>query len=344
MAGVVTYADLKFVKTPQKDSPNAGFSQNQPEDYEMTYANLTTLLEPDKPSKISTVEETVSSPGFGHHCWNPKLTIILLVSCLVLLVLSIGMTVKYVQVTGELHQMSLAKSNLSRTLSLHIHDTEYTVTQKDMKLNELQEKLDQVSRDLQNQINNLLRYNESFQESKLKLAELQTQYRDISEEKVEKEEKLKEYEDNLRQSEQNFNACQYSGYCLPGWTLMAGKCLFFSHSKNLWYEGKKQCEDKDSRLLVLKEDEEILKNFIKNKNTEFWVGLRKDWPWKWLDGSPWSGPGMSESYGVIRNGIVQGESWNNYHWICEKSPVQIKFSKSAEFVFPNKDYHCHKWE
>ncbi|XP_054851175.1 asialoglycoprotein receptor 1-like [Eublepharis macularius] len=125
--------------------------------------------------------------------------------------------------------------------------------------------------------------------------------------------------------------------CPPGWVSFRSNCYWDSKAGKSWENAKKDCEDKDSHLLIVNSYEEQLFVAQRVRPTFTWIGLTDaSGSWKWVDGTPytvrqedWREEQPDNWYG---HGLGGGEDcahmhddgrWNDDHcsreygWVCE---------------------------
>ncbi|XP_043935616.1 asialoglycoprotein receptor 1-like [Protopterus annectens] len=134
----------------------------------------------------------------------------------------------------------------------------------------------------------------------------------------------------------------YSECCPSDWQMFKHSCYYFSQEYHNWSEAQRQCEIKQSNLVMIKsrEQQDFLKSILKYK---YWMGLTDadhEKQWKWVDGKPcdctgknrlywyskepdnWSSGGSStdEDCAVIRpdGGWSDIKCTDTERWICEK--------------------------
>nr|XP_056719506.1 asialoglycoprotein receptor 1 [Euleptes europaea] len=125
--------------------------------------------------------------------------------------------------------------------------------------------------------------------------------------------------------------------CPPGWASFRTNCYWNSRAGKSWDDAKKDCEDKDSHLVIINSYEEQL--FVAQRVRPWftWIGLTDaSGSWKWVDGTPytvrqqdWREEQPDNWYG---HGLGGGEDcahfhddgrWNDDHcsreygWVCE---------------------------
>ncbi|MEE6517630.1 hypothetical protein FKM82_027965 [Ascaphus truei] len=221
----------------------------------------------------------VDVPGFQN--WTPHRTLVTLVFCLILLVTSIGMSVKYIQVSRELQQLSTDHITQNSSLAQSIQSREDLLRESDMRRQQSKQEVEKVLQELNRYNDTLQQYKQTLKESEEKQNVLQKVLNDTKAEKQNTEQELKKTHASLNQLNKE--------YCPDQWTFFGGRCFYFSDEKKQWTESRNYCAYRGSTLLILTEKDTALKTFISEKNDDYWVGLqRKNWDyeWKWLDGSP----------------------------------------------------------
>ncbi|XP_034630068.1 B-cell differentiation antigen CD72 [Trachemys scripta elegans] len=284
MAQSVVYADLRFVKAPRGNSTCSRSQEAalaEEEDAELTYENI-------RLAQTGEVKRGQGAEQSKEPRWSTwYLPLGLLGACLFLLATTIGLGVRYWQVSQHLQQASRAHEAESSRLSQQVSTKGATLEQTARELEQARQELEQVRQELEqmrlqeNSTQERLRQREAVLEgSKEELARVQ-------EEKTEIKEKLNKMESTLS----SIRPCEQTGCCPADWVLYRGKCLFVSKEEKTWKESKEDCDRKSAGLLIAKSwDTETTPNFLKNTDVQYWIGLRRDWStgsqWKWVDESP----------------------------------------------------------
>ncbi|CAM4568613.1 unnamed protein product [Caretta caretta] len=340
MAQSVVYADLKFVKAPVGSSMCSRAREAAPadeEEAELTYENIQ-LAQPGEVRRGQGAEQS------KEPWWSTRyLPLGLLGTCLFLLATTIGLGVRYWQVSQHLQQASRAHEAESSHLSQQVSTKEATLVQTARELEQARQELEQARRELEQARQELEQARWELGQARQEENSTQEQLRErdaalegtkeelarVQEEKREIKEKLNQMESALS----SIRPCEQTGCCPADWVLYRGKCLFVSKEEKTWEESKKDCEGNSARLLITKSwDSRAMPNFLKNTNVQYWIGLVRNkesqWQWKWVDNSrfeeDWSYPSYSyTSCGVIRNGFINRDScYSPKPWICEKAPSQ----------------------
>ncbi|XP_077170411.1 asialoglycoprotein receptor 1-like [Paroedura picta] len=128
--------------------------------------------------------------------------------------------------------------------------------------------------------------------------------------------------------------------CPPGWASFRTSCYWDSRAGKSWEGAKRDCEAKDSHLVIINSYEEQLFVAQRVRPWFMWIGLTDaSGSWKWVDGTPytvrredWREDQPDNWYG---HGLGGGEDcahlhddgrWNDDHcsrqygWVCEMEP------------------------
>ncbi|XP_044838544.1 killer cell lectin-like receptor subfamily B member 1B allele A [Mauremys mutica] len=151
---------------------------------------------------------------------------------------------------------------------------------------------------------------------------------------------LKDFHFHLKQfvcDSSHNNSAEGSGckLCPPNWLLHRDKCYWVSKEKNPWDKSRDDCSRRSSRLLVIRDQDEM--TFIQNISKDaqqLWLGLTVTSSarnWTWVDGSVFNptlfkvlDPAEENSCGVIKADGVHFETCSAIStWICEKDALQI---------------------
>ncbi|CAM4558000.1 unnamed protein product [Caretta caretta] len=298
MAQSVVYADLKFVKAPVGSSVCSRAREAAPadeEEAELTYENIQ-LAQPGEVRRGQGAEQS------KEPWWSTRyLPLGLLGTCLFLLATTIGLGVRYWQVSQHLQQASRAHEAESSHLSQQVSTKEATLVQTARELEQARQELEQARRELEQARQELEQARRELGQARQEENSTQEQLRErdaalegtkeelarVQEEKREIKEKLNQMESALS----SIRPCEQTGCCPADWVLYRGKCLFVSKEEKTWEESKKDCEGNSARLLITKSwDSRAMPNFLKNTNVQYWIGLvwnqESEWQWKWVDNSP----------------------------------------------------------
>ncbi|MEQ2204408.1 hypothetical protein XENOCAPTIV_012812 [Xenoophorus captivus] len=132
--------------------------------------------------------------------------------------------------------------------------------------------------------------------------------------------------------------------CSAGWSMFGCSCYYLSTRSGSWDEGREDCRNKGSDLLVIDSADE--QKYVSALTEKFvWIGLNDkdtEGSWKWVDGSSpnftyWSKAQPDNGGGDPRWGeedcayILSSDQrrWNDrscsasMQWICEKVPTKV---------------------
>uniref|UniRef100_A0A8C4K0R7 C-type lectin domain-containing protein n=1 Tax=Dromaius novaehollandiae TaxID=8790 RepID=A0A8C4K0R7_DRONO len=123
--------------------------------------------------------------------------------------------------------------------------------------------------------------------------------------------------------------------CPRGWLPFRDWCYWVSEEVKCWRDGCSDCRTKKSRMLVIRDQEEM--EFIRNVTQEtslVWIGLSvksSKSNWTWVDGSVLNrklfrvkGNAENNSCGVIRKRQINSESCNaEFKWICQTEAILL---------------------
>ncbi|XP_070623462.1 asialoglycoprotein receptor 1-like isoform X2 [Erythrolamprus reginae] len=269
------------------------------------------LLPPNVEKETHIEKDFAFSKPFAQRlCPTSRLTLVLMVSCGIL-VLSIGILgIQGVQFTKGLRGTQKGVKNISQA-------TQQGVTDIKAKRGGTELKLDELEKSLQQENNTLLKA-------------------------------IKLYQTQVDTLEQNSRAlrCEImemksngskSGCCPKGWLTFRNSCYWTTWSRNTWQGAKEDCEEKKAHLVILNSADEkaFVKTYRKGSNT--WIGLTdSSGDWKWVDGSSytvdqkdWDEGQPDHWYGHGSGGgedcaqIMQDGLWNDnvcsrtFSWVCE---------------------------
>ncbi|XP_026518457.1 killer cell lectin-like receptor subfamily F member 1 [Terrapene carolina triunguis] len=151
---------------------------------------------------------------------------------------------------------------------------------------------------------------------------------------------LKDFHFHLKQfvcESSHSNSAEGSGckLCPPNWLLHRDKCYWVSKEKNPWDKSRDDCSRRSSRLLVIRDQDEMTFIQTASKDTnQIWLGLTVTSPvrnWTWVDGSLYNqtlfnvqDPAEGNSCGMIKAHEIHFETCTTVSkWICEKDALQI---------------------
>ncbi|XP_033020581.1 B-cell differentiation antigen CD72-like [Lacerta agilis] len=235
MSQGVTYADLRFVRTPPEKS-----QEKDPSEGELTYENIQgpPCQEERTPTPTQGTKESDSRTWYA--------TLALLAACLFLLSTAIGLGVRYWQVSRQLQQANEGGSALAR----RIGSQEGSLAQTRVQLEEAKEELHSTNGTLWSCWAAGNRTQGQMREANESLMRTQQEKEKLQEEKEIVQQQLEE----MRRKLELVITCQQKDCCPRGWKLFGWKCLWISPSseRKTWRKSKEVCEAISTRLLVLK--------------------------------------------------------------------------------------------
>ncbi|XP_075118433.1 uncharacterized protein LOC142191065 [Leptodactylus fuscus] len=343
MAGAVTYADLKFGDISQQEMTiSDDLEEADAEDGDVMYENVTGPQPPRLRREAAAVPPTgpVDQLKTGFRAWAPLLSLLLLLLSLMLLASTIGLTVKYMDLSRQFHHLSVTHKELSSSLSWRLQRMEKDSSDTESSLETCQKEKE----DLDLNLKGCQKTSETCGEEKKKLVldhekslgECQETVNKSTDEKKAAEKHLEEV---MSQKER--------GFCSDDWKQFGNKCLFFSEEKKSWQQSRKYCEEKESHLMVVQSEDDALKRFLSDiKKDSFWVG-------KQLRGKQSYEPTWNNNNDCWRyqNGELESTSCSSrYKVVCEKNLLLVSMKtntyssnsyKYFSFSLWDKDYRCY---
>ncbi|XP_042747310.1 killer cell lectin-like receptor subfamily B member 1F [Lagopus leucura] len=121
--------------------------------------------------------------------------------------------------------------------------------------------------------------------------------------------------------------------CPQFWRLLGDQCYRLSMRKGNWTQAKRECENLQSQLVVLrkKAEKDNLKEIAGAVNQPVWIGLEVSKnQWKWVDNSSFNTTefgnlaSMENHCRTFKNTEVEDDACNGEHeWICQKEPLHL---------------------
>ncbi|XP_075774040.1 B-cell differentiation antigen CD72 isoform X3 [Pelodiscus sinensis] len=277
-------------------------------------------------SSIRPCEQT--EPWWGTY----HLPLGLLGACLFLLASTIGLGVRYWQVSQHLQQASQAHEAESSRLSQQVSSKGASLAQTARELELAQRELEEARRDLEQERLEGNRTQERLQQLEAKLDGTTKTLATLTQEKQEVTEKLS----RVKQELSSIRPCEQTGCCPEQWVLYRGKCLFISRWPMNWDESRKDCEGKSARLLVTRPwNWSTMPSFLVNTDVQYWIGLKRDWRTSlWIDDPLFEDHKESyKSCGAVQGGsLLSGTCEHSKPWICEKAPEQPSSARWPHFL------------
>ncbi|XP_062984881.1 B-cell differentiation antigen CD72-like [Elgaria multicarinata webbii] len=329
MSQGVTYADLRFVRSPLEKSQPEGSEPPQgspprclltpsplPEaghDGELTYENI----QGPRAQEEKALGSPKGTPGSDRRTWYAAVAV--LGTCLFLLATTIGLGVRTWKVSQQLQQASHEHVAESSILTQRIEAKEGSLAQTQLRLDQAEAELSSTRLALHE---SWAAGNETLQQLQLREDSLRRMSDNLARVSQEKGEQLRQLEGKLREAADTLareqqvrekteadlrqaTSCQQMGCCPDGWKLFRWKCLWISTDQKTWADSKASCKSEQSQLLILKPWsarelwDAVLVNYAQHypQSYGYWIGLNKTWPSKftskyillWDDGSRYEG-------------------------------------------------------
>ncbi|XP_071987607.1 uncharacterized protein [Engystomops pustulosus] len=248
----------------------------------------------------------------GFRAWAPLPSLLLLLISLVLLASTIGLTVKYMDLSHQLHELSV---NHNQRLQRKEQDS---AARLQTCQEEKEEKVLRLNKTLRQSQTQVLTCADERERLDVDIRALNTSLLQSLAKQEEAEERLKEV------------VSQMSGFCPENWKQFGRKCLFFSNDKENWYTSHWECINKGSSLVVVQSEDTELKTFISEQKEDFWVGKElkgksNDKNWEWPKSYTPSG---NHNCWKLQNGELLTESCNNKKkFICEKNLLILEMKR-----------------
>ncbi|XP_059110192.1 B-cell differentiation antigen CD72 isoform X3 [Peromyscus eremicus] len=311
MADAITYADLRFVKVPLKNSISNHLGQDCEayEDGELTYENVQVSPVPGGPSGLASpvlVDKagvrseqptaswsSVKPPTVGQipHCPTVGLQYFLLgllLACLMLGVAAICLGVRYLQVSRQFQQATRVFEATNSSLQQQLRQKTAQLRQKEVNLQESRAGLTLSQGALQEK--------QKIQEATEQQLEACQSEGQRTKESLEREEQqrrdLNQKLTNMRDTLKRFFSCSSDSCCPVGWLQEQKRCFYISYTPRSFEESQKYCTSLSSKLAVVRESEKhyyyylseslqvtlpsILKESL-NDSKSYWIQLKKKW-------------------------------------------------------------------
>lgn len=301
MADAITYADLRFVKVPLKNSISNHLGQDCEayEDGELTYENVQVSPVPGGPSGLASpvlVDKaggvrseqptaswsSVKRPTVGQilHCPTVGLQYFLLgllLACLMLGVAAICLGVRYLQVSQQFQQATRIFEATNGSLQEQLRQKTSQLRQKEVDLQESRTELTLSQGALQEKQKiheateqQLEACQSEGQRTKESLEREEQQRRDLNQKLI-----------NMQDTLKRFFTCSSDSCCPVGWLQEQKRCFYISYTPRRFEESQKYCTSLSSKLAVFREPEKyyyyyyvtlpsILKESL-NDSKSYWI-------------------------------------------------------------------------
>ncbi|NXC50767.1 KLRBF protein, partial [Penelope pileata] len=121
--------------------------------------------------------------------------------------------------------------------------------------------------------------------------------------------------------------------CPQFWKLLGDQCYWLSKEKRTWIQSKKDCENQDSQLVVIrnKVEKEHIMEITAGSKQLVWIVLKvSENTWKWVDNSSFNDtlfdalPKLEKGCGALKNMTLEDDSCDGEHrWACQKKPFHL---------------------
>ncbi|XP_076791222.1 B-cell differentiation antigen CD72 isoform X4 [Arvicanthis niloticus] len=255
MADAITYADLRFVKVPLKNSVSNHLGQDCEayEDGELTYENVQVSQVPGRPPGLASPALVDKA---GPTVCLQYFLLGLLLACLMLGVAVICLGVHYLQVSQQFQEVTRIWEATNGSLQQQLREKISQLGQKEAELEESQRKLTSSQDTLKEKQKThegteqqLQACQDEREKTKEKLKSEEQQRRDLNQRLMSMQDRLKSMRDTLRRS----SSCSSDTCCPCGWIQQQKRCFYVSHALRSLEESQKYCESLSSKLAALTE-------------------------------------------------------------------------------------------
>ncbi|OCU02831.1 B-cell differentiation antigen CD72 [Xenopus laevis] len=340
MNEAVTYADLQFGNLPLKECQKAEAEDNEEEDGAM-YENVNPNLNiPSRRAENSAQgnKGQVEVTG-GPLKSTSSLTLILLLFCLISLASMIGMTIKYFEVSRELQKISTIHTELNSSLSQAIQGKEEELTLTHRTLTTTQHELKQLAENHMMLSRTLQLCHVTEQQTKEKLTDMGRLHSEAMAKNQQVMEENQEIQRNLEQKDNELRLLNEE-ICPEKWIRFGMRCLYFSEEETKWEKSREFCESKMASLLLLRNDDYKLKEFIAGRKTDYWIGNSQSDPSIEFPRYCWNNCAKFTNEEIR---FTNKDHWNR--WICERKLVLLEVTKKSYYnnycySSEKKNFHC----
>nr|XP_048275846.1 B-cell differentiation antigen CD72 isoform X2 [Myodes glareolus] len=359
MADAITYADLRFVKVPLKNSVSnhLGPDCEAYEDGELTYENVQVSPVPGGASGLASSAlvdkagirseqpaaswSSVKSPAVGWISRCPTVGLQyfllgLLLACLMLGVAAICLGVHYLQVSQQFQQVTRILEATNSSLQQQLRQKTAQLGQKEVDLQESRTELSQSRGALQEK-------QKIHEVTEQQLQECQSEGQKTKE-NLEREEQqrrnLNQRLVNMQDTLRRFLSCSSDICCPLGWTQLEERCFYISHTLRSLEESQKYCTSLSSKLTALtKEPDKYYQVSLPSGLAE----LLNDSKTYWIQQPSYTGehyrsPVSSSQSSQCRMLEKWQGTWQRYFSKCTESKPYI--CERETFRFPDGD-HLH---
>ncbi|EDL02478.1 CD72 antigen, isoform CRA_b [Mus musculus] len=304
MADAITYADLRFVKVPLKNSASNHLGQDCEayEDGELTYENVQVSPVPGGPPGLAS-PALADKAGVGSEqptaTWSsvkssalrqiPRCPTVclqnfllgLLLSCLMLGVAVICLGVRYLQVSQQFQEGTRIWEATNSSLQQQLREKISQLGQKEVELQESQKELISSQDTLQEK-------QRTHKDTEQQLQACQAERAKTKENLKTEEERRRDLDQRLtstRETLRRLSSCSSDTCCPCGWIPYQERCFYISHTLRSLEESQKYCTSLSSKLAAFDEPskyyyevslpsglEELL-----DRSKSYWIQMSKKW-------------------------------------------------------------------
>lgn len=248
MADAITYADLRFVKVPLKNSASNHLGQDCEayEDGELTYENVQVSPVPGGPPGLAS---PALADKAGPTVCLQYFLLGLLVSCLMLGVAVICLGVRYLQVSRQFQEGTRIWEATNSSLQQQLREKISQLGQKEVELQKARKEL--------------ISSQDTLQEKQRTHEDAEQQLQACQAERAKTKENLKTEEERRRDLDQRLTSTREtlrrffsdsSDTCCPcGWIPYQERCFYISHTLGSLEESQKYCTSLSSKLAAFDE-------------------------------------------------------------------------------------------
>ncbi|XP_031233052.1 B-cell differentiation antigen CD72 isoform X1 [Mastomys coucha] len=275
MADAITYADLRFVKVPLKNSASNHLGQDCEayEDGELTYENVQVSPVPGGPPGLASAAlvdkagvrseqptaswSSVKSSALGRIPRCPTVCLQyfllgLLLACLMLGVAVICLGVRYLQMSQQFQEVTRIWEATNSSLQQQLEEKIHQLGEKEVELQGSREDLISSRKTLQER-------HKSHEDTEQQLQVCQAEREKTKENLKNEEEQRRDLDRRLTSTQEilrRFFSASSDTCCPCGWIQQEKKCFYISRTPRSLEESQKYCTSLSSKLAAFKESSE----------------------------------------------------------------------------------------
>ncbi|XP_021015491.1 B-cell differentiation antigen CD72 isoform X1 [Mus caroli] len=311
MADTITYADLRFVKVPLKNSASNHLGQDCEayEDGELTYENVQVspvpggspgLASPVLADKAGVGLEqptatwsSVKSSALGQIPRCPTVCLQyfllgLLVSCLMLGVAVICLGVRYLQVSRQFQEGTRIWEATNSSLQQQLREKISQLGQKEVELQKAQRELISSQDTLQEKQRTHEDAEQQLQACQAERAKMKENLRNEEERRKDLDQRLTSTRETLRR----FFSDSSDTCCPCGWVQYQERCFYISHTLRSLEESRNYCTSLSSKLAAFDEPSKYYYEYLSDapqvslpsgleelldRSKSYWIQMSKKW-------------------------------------------------------------------